>query len=311
MLCPLCDRRGGEKVGEAPPFERWRCRHCGETYPVYEGYPVHPEAVAALVRGEVRCPACGQGKTEPIPDAPMMGRARAFRCQACEAIFPALQAPEVVAGAGEAYLPVHPRAMIERVTGVQRLPSFFGLQQRLREYVEQLGFTVVRTEDKLDLDTQVREFTFYYVPDDWVRAHPERAQAVQGTLSFHWHAGPAQYAGAPPESASQPVPVLLGLGAVINPEQVTPTLAAYLLLVDGLGQVVRELGLDEVTTIDAQLAVDPKTEQARIRHLGAARHLTLDLREPDQWAALIGELPRQRELLERIYRRLAQGQRPA
>jgi uncharacterized Zn-finger protein len=112
MRCPFCQARGGERVGEDPPFEQWHCGQCHEQYPVFSGYPVHPEALIALAAGRVRCPICGTN-TARIPDAPPMGSARALQCAHCEAIFPALalregdgsdQTPDLV--------PIHPQSMI-------------------------------------------------------------------------------------------------------------------------------------------------------------------------------------------------------
>ncbi len=309
MLCPLCQQQGGDKVADTPPFEHWKCRHCLQNYPVYQGYPVHPAALPLLAEGATRCPACGGIETEPLAEAPEMGKARVFRCAGCEAIFPALLPP---AAAGQEQpdprtplIPVHPQAMVETVTGLERLPTFYILQQRLREYLEQTGFVLARSEDKMDLDTQVRSFSFYFAPETWVQEHPERAAAAQGSLTFLWHAGQAQFAGTPPTDLSSPVPLVIGLGVAMNPAALAESVPAYLRLVQGLGTLLEELEMAGNALIDAELAIHPDTQAATIRRLAAMRQLTIDMASPADWLGLIGELHRLKPLLEKTWELVA------
>lgn len=198
-------------------------------------------------------------------------------------------------------MPIHPQAMIETVTGVERMPNFLALSTRLREYIEQTGFTMARTEDKMDLDQQVRRFTFFVIPNEWLGEQEERIQAVQGTLSFGWHAGHAQFGGAPVELATVPVPMEISLGVVINPEKVTKSLPAYLRLIEGLSGLLDSLGLAETTSIEASLGVNPATQGATINRLSCAREFSLDLRSPAQWAGLIAEMMKQKALLAQVW----------
>ncbi|MGI6610295.1 MAG: hypothetical protein ACOX4G_07255 [Limnochordia bacterium] len=302
MRCPFCQARGGERVGEDPPFEQWLCGQCHEQYLVFSGYPVHPEALIALAAGRVRCPICGDTNTARIPDAPPMGSARALQCAHCEAIFPALalregdgsdQTPDLV--------PIHPQSMIETVTGVERLPTFFAVTERLSEYLERAGLSVIHTDDKVDLNTMVREYTFFCVPSEWITQDGTQAQAVQCSLSFAWHAGQAQFAGIVVEEVTAPIPLALSLGVVVNPTKVPESLPAYLRLVQGLSDVLEEADLAETSAVDARLVVTPLTQEATIGHLSCVRDCTLDLRLPEQWAGLIFEIMKQKELTARVW----------
>lgn len=309
MLCPLCHERGGEKVSGETPLESWRCPHCQGVFPVYHGYPAHPAAFAALADNIVGCPICGEKDAELVPDAPAMGIARVFRCRDCSALFPALLVDPAEIGPDglildantDYYLPVHPQAMIDTVAGVDRLPSFFALTQRLREYIEHTGFTIARTEDRLDMDTQVREFSFFFVPDNWATDHTDRAAAVQAAIGFAWHAGLAQYAGVPTSALEAPVPVGLQLSVMINPDMLANSLQAYLNVVAGLSEVLHSMGLEEATVIEAEVIVAPHTQEATIRRLAAVRRFSLDLSSPDQWTALIMAMPQQQILLNKVW----------
>lgn len=309
MLCPHCHERGGERTSDEAPLENWLCPHCDREFPVYHGYPVHPTAFAALADGIVGCPVCGEKNTTLVPDAPEMGLARVFRCSDCSALFPALRVnPEEIGPDGmildpsiEHFVPIHPQAMIDTVAGVERLPSFFALTQRLREYIEHTGFTIARTEDRLDMDTQVREFAFYFVPDDWASEHTDRASAVQGAIGFAWHAGIAQYAGVPATALQTQTPIGLHLSVMINPEMMPRSLQAYLGVIAGLSDVLETMGLDEASVIESEVVVAPHTQEATIRRLAAVRRFTLDLTSPDQWTALIMAMPQQQVLLNRVW----------
>jgi transposase-like protein len=315
MLCPFCQKRGGDQVSAGEPLAHWRCRHCHEEYPVYQGYPVHPAAVTAARQGAVRCPACGSLKCEQVTEAPDMGQSRVFRCPDCALLFPAMivnretrlgdDTSFVPKGTSETYLAVHPQAMIDTVAGVERLPTFFALTHRLREYIEHTGFTVVHTEDKTDNDTQVREYTFYFVPDEWVSGQPERARAVQAAITFSWHAGLAQLAGTSTGDVTAPVPLAIGLSVMINPERINRTMQAYLSIVAGLTEVLQTMEMDEVSAIEAEIVVAPGTQEAAIRRLSTVRRFNLDLASPDQWTALIMEMPRQKRLLMKVWELVA------
>jgi hypothetical protein len=211
----------------------------------------------------------------------------------------------ILDSAKEHFVPVHPQAMTDTVAGVERLPSFFALSQRLREYIEHTGFTIARTEDRLDMDTQVREFAFYFVPDGWVAEHNDRASAVQGAIGFAWHAGLAQYAGAPVATVNAPLPIGLHLSVMINPEMMARSLQAYLSVVAGLSEVLESMGLDDASVIESEVVVAPNTQEATIRRLAAVRRFSLDLSSPDQWTALIMAMPQQQVLLNKVWELLS------
>lgn len=302
MRCPFCQARGGEHLDDDPPFEQWRCRQCQEHYFVFSDYPVHPEALEALAMGRVRCPVCGDTNTARIPDAPPMGSARAMQCAQCGAIFPVLPLREGDDADETPYLvPIHPQSMIETVTGVERLPTFFAVAERLREYLERAGLTVIHTDDRVDLNTMVREFTFFCVPTEWIIPEGTQAQAVQCSMSFSWHAGQAQFAGMPVEEITSPIPLAISLGVVVNPTKVPESLPAYLRLIQGLSDVLEEADLAETSVVDARLVVTPPTQEAAVGHLSCIRDCALDLRLPEQWAGLIFEIMKQKELTARVW----------
>jgi hypothetical protein len=309
MLCPLCQQRGGKRTGGSDSLQVWHCDHCEQDYAVYKEYPIHPQAIRDLTDEVVRCPVCNTTQTERLTDAPDMGAMRPFRCLTCATLFPALIAELDAIGLDgcllsedeEHYLPVHPQAMMDTVTQLDHLPHFFGLSQRLREYIEHTNFVVARTEDQVDMETQVREYSFYFVPDTWVREYPERAGVVQAALSFSWHAGLAQYAGVPVRNITGPVPISLSLSVLINPQQLENTLTAYLSFIEGLSAVLTQIESSADTTIESEVVVVPRTQEATIQRIAAVRHFTIDLTSPAQWTMLIMALPQQRELLYKVW----------
>ena len=307
MLCPYCQEHAGEKVALAPPFEKWRCLNCQQSYFVYEGYPVHPAAVPLLAEGATRCPVCGGIDTCQLLEAPDMGRARVYQCATCVAVFPALLPPGADGSEAmrDALIPVHPQAMLETITGVERMPSFYAVQQRLRTYMEQTGFVVTRSEDKTDLDAQVRSYTFYFAPAQWVQSHPERAASAQGSLMFLWHAGQAQFAGADPAQIPGPVPLQLHLGVAINPGALEESVPAYLRLVQGLDALLQELDMTTDALIDTEMAIHPGTQQATIHRLAAIRQIAFDMAQPAGWMDLIVEMQKLKPLLEKVWQLVA------
>jgi DNA-directed RNA polymerase subunit RPC12/RpoP len=308
-LCPLCRKRGGQRTGGSDALQVWRCMHCAQEYPVYREYPIHPQAIRDLTDEVVRCPVCDAVRTEKITDAPDMGSMRPFRCQNCSALFPALIAdihdlgPDgcLLAEDEEHYLPVHPQAVMDTVTQLERMPHFFGLTQRLREYIERTNFIIARTEDRVDMESQVREYCFYFVPDTWVHEYPERAGMVQAGLGFSWHAGLAQYAGVPADQITAPLPLALSLSVLINPQQLENSLAAYLGLIQGLSELLSQTDIGAAGTIESELTVVPHTQEAAIQRIAAVRRLTIDLTSPEQWSMLLMTLPQQRDLLLKVW----------